>query len=502
MKPAVWIDANIHATEITGTTTALGIAYTLLNGAEYDPSLRQLLERTVYYIVPRVNPDGAALALASSPAYIRSGVRAYPYEEKEAGLHEQDIDGDGRILQMRIPDPNGDWKCHPEFPNLMIKREPDEYGGAYYRIFKEGLLEDFDGYQIKIPAAYQRLDFNRNFPFDWKPESDQLGAGPYPGSENEIRALMEFILAHPNINLALTYHTFSRAILRPFSTKPDADMDNADLWTFQKIGEIGERETGYRCVSTYHDFLYNPKDVTTGAFDDWMYDHLGVFTYTVELWDLPDAAGINQRKFIEWFRKHPLEDDIKIYQFVKENSGNDGYVGWYKYQHPQLGQVELGGWNSFFTWRNPPQNQLEAEVTRNIPFALALGNLLPHLEIAQLSATQVGPDTYHINLIIDNPGYLPTYTSQQGKKRKALRPVRVQLELPDGAILIDGELKLDAGHLEGRSNKIRLTAMGANSPTDNRTRAQWVVKAPSGIELKFSINSDRAGSIYRTLLLP
>jgi len=29
-KPAIWIDANIHATELAGTTTALHIAHTLL----------------------------------------------------------------------------------------------------------------------------------------------------------------------------------------------------------------------------------------------------------------------------------------------------------------------------------------------------------------------------------------------------------------------------------------------------------------------------------------
>lgn len=500
-KPAIWIDANIHATEITGTTTALGIAYTLLNGAAYDPSIHQLLERAVYYIVPRINPDGAAYALATTPAYLRSGVRAYPYDEKEAGLHDQDIDGDGRILQMRIPDPNGDWKCHPEFPDLMIKREPEETGENYYRLFNEGLLEDYDGYQIIVPAAYQRLDFNRNFPFDWKPESDQLGAGPYPGSESEIRVVLDFIASHPNINLAITYHTFSRVILRPFSTKADTDMETADLWTFQKIGEIGTRETGYRCVSTFHDFLYHPKEVTTGAFDDWMYDHLGVYTMTIELWDLPEAAGIKERKFIEWFRKHPVEDDVKIFKWVKENVGDDGYVSWYTYNHPQLGQVELGGWNGFFTWRNPPISELEAEVSRNVPFALTLGNLLPHLQIAHLSTSQIAPETFHINLVVDNQGFLPTYTSKQGQKRKAMRPVRIQLEIPDTATLIDGKLKLEPGHLEGRSNKLSVTALGAKSPTDNRTRAEWVVKAPVGCVLQLHILSDRAGVIHHAITL-
>ncbi len=91
------------------------------------------------------------------------------------------------------------------------------------------------------------LDFNRNFPFEWRAEGDQHGAGPYPTSEPEIRALVDFIVKHPNINIAITFHTFSRVILRPYSTKSDDDMNAEDLWVFKKIGELGTKLTGYRC---------------------------------------------------------------------------------------------------------------------------------------------------------------------------------------------------------------------------------------------------------------
>ena len=86
-KPAVWIDANIHATEITGTTTVLHIANTLLEGFGKDERISRLLDSSVYYLVPRVNPDGAALAMADVPRYVRSGIRPYPWDEKDDGLH-------------------------------------------------------------------------------------------------------------------------------------------------------------------------------------------------------------------------------------------------------------------------------------------------------------------------------------------------------------------------------------------------------------------------------
>ena len=139
---------------------------------------------------------------------------------------------------------------------------------------------------------------------------------------------MNFIVKHPNINIAITFHTFSRVILRPYSTKADDDMNTEDLWVFKKIGELGTKITGYRCVSTFHDFKYHPKEVTTGAFDDWMYDHLGVFTYTIELWDLPTEAGIKDRKWTEWWHAHPHEEDLQILKWTDENAAADAYVEW------------------------------------------------------------------------------------------------------------------------------------------------------------------------------
>ena len=500
-KPAIWIDANIHATEITGTTSALYIVYHLLIGYGTDEQITRQLDQSVYYIVPRVNPDGAEWAMAPNPRYVRSGVRRYPWEEKDEGLFSQDINEDGKILQMRFQDPNGDWKISSLDPRMMEKRAPDEHGGTYYRLLSEGLVEDFDGYIIKMARPLEGLDFNRNFPFDWRTEGEQNGAGPYPTSEPEIRSLVDFVVKHPNINLAITFHTFSRVILRPYSTKSDDDMNTEDLWVFKKIGELGTKITGYRCVSTFHDFKYHPKEVTTGAFDDWMYDHHGVFTYTIELWDLPTEAGIKDRKWIEWWREHPHEEDLQILKWIDEHGPSDAYLPWQPFDHPQLGKVELGGWNNMYTWRNPPLDFVESEVKRHYPFILTLGELLPHLTIHSLNINQVSDNKFHLNLVIENSGFLPSYTSQQTKFRKSSRPVRVELELPDGALLTSGKHREELGHLEGRSNKLEVVSNSADSPTDNRARLEWVIQAVSGSKINIKIMSERAGSIKREVIL-
>jgi murein tripeptide amidase MpaA len=500
-KPAIWIDANIHATEITGTTSALYIAYHLLSCYGTDEQITRQLDQSVYYIVPRVNPDGAEWAMAPNPRFVRSGVRPYPWEEKDEGLFSQDINGDGKILQMRFKDPNGDWKISSLDPRMMEKRAPDEHDGTYYRLLSEGLLEDYDGYIIKLARPLEGLDFNRNFPFEWRTEGEQYGAGPYPTSEPEIRALVNFVVNHPNINLAITFHTFSRVILRPYSTKSDDDMNTEDLWIFKKIGEIGTKITGYRCVSTFHDFKYHPKEVTTGAFDDWMYDHHGVFTYTIELWDLPSEAGIKDRKWIEWWREHPHEEDLQILKWIDEHGPSDAYMPWQPFDHPQLGKIELGGWNNMYTWRNPPLDFLESEVKKHYPFILTLGELLPHLSIYSLEVKKISEDKFHLNLVVENSGFLPSYTSQQSKSRKSSRPVRVELELPEGASLTNGKHRQELGHLEGRSNKLEVSANSADSPTDNRARHEWVIHASSGTKIRIKILSERAGSITREVTL-
>jgi len=100
----------------------------------------------------------------------RSSTRPYPWDEEEIeGLTVEDIDGDGRILQMRIADPNGLWKDHPEQPGLMIRRDPIETGGRYYRVLPEGTIENWDGVNIPIAPPPQGLDLNRNWPADWAP---------------------------------------------------------------------------------------------------------------------------------------------------------------------------------------------------------------------------------------------------------------------------------------------------------------------------------------------
>jgi murein tripeptide amidase MpaA len=370
-KPAFWVEANIHASEVTGSAAALHLINKLISGYGEEERVTRALDTRAFYIVPRLNPDGAEWALADIPKIIRSSTRPYPQEEEQDGLHREDIDEDGRILTMRIPDRNGPWKKHPDEARLMVRRAPDEddAGEEYYRLLPEGTIRNYDGIMIKTPPSKYGLDLNRNFPMDWAPEGEQSGAGPFPTSEPEIRAEVQAIADRKNITGYISYHTHSGVHLRPYSAYNDDHFPTNDLRVFKWIGEEATKLTGYPAISIFHDFAYDPKKSIKGGSDDWLYDHLGVFAWTTEFWAPLKEAGITDYKFIEWYLDHPVDDELKLLSWSDEQFGGKAYVDWYEFEHPQLGKVELGAWDTIHYWTNPPTQLLEREIAPHSDFA-------------------------------------------------------------------------------------------------------------------------------------
>ena len=499
-KPALWIDGNIHASEVAASAAVLYHIYTLVTKYGKDKQVTEAMDTRVFYIVPRVNPDGAEWALADKPKVVRSSTRPYPYDEEPVdGLFEEDIDGDGRILFMRIPDANGSWKKHPKEPRLLVRRDPTETGGKYYRVLPEGLLKNYDGATIEIRGPKEGLDLNRNFPVVWKQEAEQSGAGPYPVSEPESRNLVDFIVKHPNITGVVTFHTFSAVLLRPYDDRPDEAFPSEDLWTYQKIGDQGTKLTGYANISVYHDFLYHPKKVTTGAFDTWTYDHLGVFGWTVELWSPLKQAGLKGYKYMDWFREHPVEDELKLLKWSDKYLGDAGYVDWYEFDHPQLGKVELGGWDWLHTWTNPPGIFLEKEI-KSFPDWLVWQALIsPKLEISQAKAISLGNGTYRVRLVVENTGWLPTYVTKKALEKK-LRGVICEIQLPKGAKLETGKTREEPGQLEGRAYKEAMVN-STTEGTQERLKVEWVFHAPNGGKVKLIARHERAGTVRTELEL-
>lgn len=504
-KPALWIDANIHSSELVSSMAALNFIQWILTSSE-DKDVQRCLDTRTIYICPRVNPDGAEWALATTPKLVRSGIRAYPYQENMVdGLDVSDLDGDGRILSMRIPDPHGPWKISNRDARLMVRREPTETGGAYYRIMPEGLIRNYDGFHIPPATKSENLDFNRNFPTEWRKEQQQKGAGLYPASEPEVNALVEFVSNHPNICAGLSLHSYSGVLLRPYSFKDDAQMPAEDLWLYQTIGKKGEELTGYPAVSAYHDFRYHPQEVITGAMDDWLYDHYGLLAWTVELWSPHRQAGIKMGNFIDWYREHPEEDDHKLLQWNDDQLQGEGFIDWYQFKHPQLGDVELGGWNALFSLWNPPPAQLQIEVDRLPKWLLWHTLITPKLEWCHCRATQLEKELFQIDVAVVNSGWLPSQISQHALKNNLVRGVIFELDSVAEIELLQGSQRIEVGQLKGRHDTPTSPNnwLGANGDaTEDRKQVKWLVKAVSGTRLSITVKHERAGTLHKSLLLP
>ncbi|MEO8739324.1 MAG: M14 family metallopeptidase [Casimicrobiaceae bacterium] len=495
-KPAFWVEGSVHATELAASVAAMYFLHHLVTHYGKDAEVTRVLDTRAFYICPRVNPDGSEWALSEKPRFIRSSTRPYPHDEDAIeGLTIEDIDGDGRILQMRIPDANGVWKSHPQEPRLMVRREPTEVGGAYYRIVPEGTVEAYDGFTLNIKKSKHALDLNRNYPAHWRQEFEQAGAGPYPTSEPEVRAQVAFQSAHANICGGVSFHTWSGVLLRPFDHSSDSDMPAEDLWAYQKIGAKGTDITGYPAISVFHEFRYHPKQVIGGT-SDWLYDHLGAFSWVVEIWSPMREAGIDKYLYIDWFRDHPIDDDLKLFRWSEEKADGIAHVDWRAFDHPQLGKVEIGGWNRLHAFSNPPPQFLEREVARFPQWLIWQALLSPKLELVAADAQALGGDTWRVRLVVQNTGWLPSYVSKRALERKVVRGLIAEIALPMGADLVSGKLRDDVGQLEGKAYKHTGVSYWPDyHVTDDRAKIEWIVRGRAGDSVALTARHERAGTV-------
>ena len=207
-----------------------------------------------------------------------------------------------------------------------------------------------------------------------------------------------FWATHRNINGFVAYHTYSAVFLRPYSTHPDTQFPTHDLEVFKNHqGARATELTGYPAVSVFHNFAYDPKEPMHGAMDDYAYDYYGWFGFTCELWDAPTEAGVDMNlDWINWTKRHPEEDDIKIMKWNDEKLDGKGFEPWHWFDHPQLGRVEIGGWDHKYVWQNAPTQYLPAICEKQVQFTVAQALMSPRLEFLKTNVEPLG-DGVHKN---------------------------------------------------------------------------------------------------------
>jgi len=478
-KPGYYIDANFHAGEVTGSAVALYTVSWFLENYGTNPEATLLLDKFTWYVVPRVCIDGSEMYF-NTPFTLRSSTRLFPDTEDKPGLHGEDMNGDGIISMMRIEDPHGDWKVSEHDPRLMTRRKPDDINGTFYQVYQEGRIVDFDGVEIKPARPRWGIDTNRNMPAFWEIDSRQPGAGDYALSEPETKAVADFLISKKNIAGAMSYHTFGNVHLRPSCTNPDTKMNKEDLAAYKLLGALGAEITDYGHCSVFGGFTQDPNKPLLGVYLDWIYHHRGILCWSTELWSALEAAGCDKPKFEgprpQKTAKEQEEEMLKVLAW-HDKEGLDGFVAWQKFEHPQLGEVEIGGWKNKYIFQNPPEKYLPEICEKNMRFTNMQALAMAQLHIRKVNAEKVAEGVYRVSCGVVNSGYLNTAGTSLATSIAVTKPVEVTI-CGDG-VVVQGKEKLDLGHMAGRSEK----------------KAEWLVQATTGSIVTITAKGERAGTV-------
>jgi hypothetical protein len=488
-KPAIWVDGGIDADEVVSIEAALGVIHRLLTSD--DPEIAALRRSRTFYVAPAVIPDSSELQLTSPERPRDTTLRPWD-DDGDGALDEdgpEDLDGDGQALTMRRENPQGAFTVSEEDPRLMRRRRPGD-SGPFYETWTEGIDNDGDGeYQEDRLGG---VDPNRNYPGNWS--AAQNGSGPYAGSEVEVRAMSDFVAAHPNIAASQHFHSSGGVVLRPPSV-PDWKLPSADEQLYLRVAERGLEVSGYDLSTSVYDWNWprgssNKKQgqiwrdgdgvlhggpsrldsyAAHGGSIDALYEVFGVLAFANEIFQLgedDDGDGrIEQHERLRW-------DD--------EHQDGAAFKEWEGFAHPQLGDVEIGGWRKFGQ-NNPFADRLPEEVGRNVDFVLAQARAMAQLAISEMEAVALGDSVYRVEATVANTGFSPTELAIRSTQGRDV-PVRAEVG-GEGVAILSSQARQDLGTIAG------------NGTVD----IEWVVRVDPGATIRLEVWHPKAGRAERSL---
>ncbi len=443
-KPAAYFEGGRHGGEVTSSESILWLTQHLLENYGKDPEITKLIDTKTIYVRPQNNPDGSTMYLFTEQRN-RSTVR--PHDDDNDGLldedPEEDLNGDGVIHNMRKKavteeeKEEADYIIDPKDPKGRLMKRVLE-GKGEWLVYTEGI--DNDGDDKYNEDGIGGLDLHRNYPENWRPDTGgdktgrgytQRGAGEYPLSEIETRSTVLFLLSHPNITVVNSLDTRVPMHLRPPSTSAGAEsMFPEDLALYERLDSIGLGITGYPWAGDVYETYstrYKTNRVTGdplkpgplfGHGPDFGYFYYGSIWYGDELWNngaMKDYDGDG------------IYDDYDALRWDDEENESRGFKVWEKFEHPQLGEVEIGGFHPKFFSQNGPPWQLERWIKKQSLFNLAMAMELPQIEITDLQVSELSGNMHEVKVTWTNSGNLPV-ALEQAKRVKIVEEDRLMLE--------------------------------------------------------------------------
>ncbi|GHB30324.1 M14 family metallopeptidase [Mongoliitalea lutea] len=471
-KPAMWIDGNIHSNEIQGTEFTLYTAWYLAEMYGDLDFITQLLKDKTFYIAPTINPDAHDYFIkeANNQNSPRSGMMIFD-NDRDGEFGEDpfdDLNKDGHITMMIRKSPTGRFIKDKMDPRKLVMVGPDQQG-EYEMLGYEGIDRDGDGVVNDDGIGY--YDPNRDWGWNWQPDYIQSGALRYPFSVPENRAVVDFVMKHPNIAAAQSYHNYGGMILRGPGAEEDLGTYNAtDVRVYDAIAKKGEEfMPGYRYLVVYKD-LYS----VFGGQLDWFYGGRGIFTYSNELMTsylyFHTNAGRNNQD--EQFKA----DDYLLF--------GDAFVNWEEYDHPQYGKIEIGGFKKNFG-RLHPGFLMETDAHRNAAFTILHAYHTPKLSVSDVKEKDLDGGLREITATIYNERMIPTHSSQD-LKYKIERPDYISIS---GARVVAGFVVENEDFNKLAEQKVNPEKISVdNIPGMGAVKVRWIVSGNSN----YSITVDSA----------
>ncbi len=468
-RPALLVVANLEANHLVGSAAALHTARHLMEGYGNDEEVTRLLEERTVYILPRMNPDGAERSWTLT-AY-ETAFKPHPSSPDRGGLNARewgaDLNGDGIVTMMRQRHPEGEWIEDPDDPRLLRQANRARAERGEFRIFVEGI--DTTQVNAYIPHGSDGVNLNRNFPHEYL--YFQPHTGPHQVSEVETRALADFMFEQTNIAAVLVFSPYDnlrsptpenrRAPEGVASGPPNipSNIQPQDRPYYQFIHERFVEMTGLRGDGASGE---------AGSFAQYAYYQVGIPTFTTPVWTLDPGQGSNlEARWLAHF----------------DEAGIDGFVEWTPATHPQLGEVEVGGFRPNLRV-NPPASEVAELAEKHAAFAVWLGNQTGEVEIVETRVEARGEGVWQVTAILANERYLPTQT-QMGARVRFNRPITVRLLPTQGMTVLTGNIQQQIPRLEG---------------TGHRRTFTWLVQAPAGTQVPLEVFAERAGGLQSTTI--
>lgn len=460
-RPALLVVGNLEANRVAGSHAVLRVAERLLDGYGSDDAVTTMLDTRTVYLIPRANPDGAELVF-TLPGH-ETAYKPYRGNTERGGLNARelgrDLDGDGLVTRMRVGTPEGDMVEDDDHPPLLREAVPARAERGTYEVMVEGIHPDsLDAY---VPLGGDGVNLNLNFQHEYQYFEPHVG--PHMVSEVESRALVDFVFEHPNIAAVLTFSAFDN--LRsptPENRQPPpavtgnppevpTNLTAEDRPYFEYVSERFHEITGLSGEGAPDE---------GGSFPQFAYYQMGLPSFTTPVWSPPAGPESVDARWLALF----------------DSVGVDGYVDWTPATHPQLGEVEVGGFvpNARV---NPPASELDALLDRHAEFALWLGARLPEVEVVDAVAEARGDGVWEITATLANEAYFPTQLDLAGRIRFN-RPINVRLMPDDDLSLLSEDMQHQIPGIEGMGGRAEFT---------------WLVTGEPGVSATIEVFAERAG---------